>query len=89
VEDRAFEVCEHASGLRDQGMTGLCEVDPAAGPFEQGDVELPFETLDLVGQRGLGDPEAVSGATEVEMLCDLEERGEQRSVHRSRISIES
>jgi hypothetical protein len=73
--DHAVRVVEeHAARLRGR--------DAARPAVEHLDAELLLEVLDLVGERGLGDPEPRRGALEAALLEDGDEALQLIQLHR-------
>ncbi len=68
-------------GQREQRLPGVGEGDVAARAAEQVGAQLPFQGLDLLGQRGLGDVHLLGGAGEVAGVHDGQEVGELLQLH--------
>ena len=64
-----------------QGFAGRGEGDPAAAAVEEGNGELRFEGLDLLGDGGLGEQEFFGGLAEVQVASDGAEDAEAEIFH--------
>ena len=71
--DRIADVRENPRHLGHKSPSGIGELHPVAGTVEQGHAHLGFEGLDLLGQRGLGDIQALGCAGEIQLLGDRQE----------------
>ena len=65
-----LECRERERRLLQERLSGGGELDLTAGTHEQLGADSALELADLVAQRWLGDVEARSGATEVELVGD-------------------
>jgi hypothetical protein len=68
-------------GVGKQGLASCGQGDPAATAIEEGDGELRFEGLDLLGDCGLGEQEFFGGLTEVQVPGDNAEDAEAEIFH--------
>jgi hypothetical protein len=75
------QVAEHLAGRFDQLPAGVAEHDPATDAVEQPHTELPLESGDGLGQRGLGDVQVLCGPDEPVVVDDGEEVLELPGVH--------
>jgi hypothetical protein len=69
------------AGALEQQHAGGGQVDAARVALEQLDAELGFQPADLRGQRGLGDPNALSGAREAVLFGDRDEVAQMAQLH--------
>ena len=68
------------AGRRQDGLAGLGQLDARPGTREEPHAELQLEALDLLAQRRLRDVEALSGATEVELVGKHHERAKKTRI---------
>jgi hypothetical protein len=78
---RALRVGKDASGLAQEQLPGLGQLDGAARPDQERPAQLAFQVLDLLRERRLGDAEALRGAPEVPLLGDGDEVTEVAQLH--------
>ena len=78
-------VGQDAPGQREERLARVRERDVAACPQEQLGPQLPFQRLDLLGQRRLRDMDEIRGAREVPGLGDRHEVLELLELHTPRI----
>jgi hypothetical protein len=71
---------EQLAGVAQQALALQGERDPAGGPAEQADAQLPLEPADVAAECLLGHVQAGGGAGEVELLGDDHEVAEQAQV---------
>ena len=64
---------EEIAGGGQQRGAAVGQLDAASGAAKQLHAEARFEPLDLLAERGLGDPEACGRAPEVQLLGDRDE----------------
>jgi hypothetical protein len=74
-------LCQQRAGLRQQGRTTLGEGDRTAVAVEQAHTEVPFQRLDLLGQRGAGDEQPARRPPEVQFLGDGHEVAKLAELH--------
>ncbi len=75
-------------GVGQQGFAGCGQRDPASAAIEEGYGEFRFESLDLLGDGGLGEEEFFGGLAEVQVTGDGAEDAEAEIFHSDQ-SIES
>jgi hypothetical protein len=71
---------EQLAGADQEALALEGERDPAGGPAEQADAQLPLEAADVAAERLLGHVQAGGGAAEVELLGDRHEVAEQAQI---------
>lgn len=82
----AFGSGQQDVGVFEQHLPGRGEEHVARAALEQGDVQVPFQGLDLLGQRGRGDVEPAGGPPEVPFLGHSKEVLELSELHTSHVS---
>jgi hypothetical protein len=82
--DRAVGGLERRPRVLEEDLARVRELDAAAVAAEQPDAELVLEAGDGLGQRRLGDVEALGGMPEMELLGDGDEVAELAKLRRRR-----
>lgn len=80
-QHRLVYLGQHLAGLVEEQPAGVGEFDAAVGALEQARTDFLLQRLDLLAQRRLGDPQALGGAAEVQLLGDGDEIAQVPEFH--------
>ena len=72
---------EHTSCLLDEQAARLRQADPARRPLDEWQSHLGLEAADLLGQRGLSDPEPLGSTREMRLLGHHDEVSQVAEFH--------
>ncbi|AMA58857.1 hypothetical protein BCCGELA001_22995 [Bradyrhizobium sp. CCGE-LA001] len=84
-----LDLLQDRAPAHQHGVTGLRQLDLAAGPVEELGPELGFERLDVLAERRLREVQPPGGEGEAALLGDRDEIPELAQIHSETLSIVS